>query len=153
MPELLTKHPDVALQVLKSQGAQCGAGIKPKILTSCPQEKFCTLQGGELCIYGPQELGLMSQLTRAEVCGHASPKAAVSPAGAGVGLVPLGRSEARNFVARFACEGDEIPGLFHPSASLHGWSHFVPSALALALAMTVIVAASARRRARGRRRS
>lgn len=76
MPELLTKHPDVVLQVLKSQGAQCGAGTKPKILTRCPAEKFCTLQGGELCVYGPNEIAAMTQLSRAEVCG--APKASLT---------------------------------------------------------------------------
>src|SRR5687768_12887207 len=76
MPELLTKHPDAALQVLKSQGAQCGAAIKPKILTRCPPDKFCVLSGGELCVYGPEELGQMTQLSRGEVCG--GPKSAVA---------------------------------------------------------------------------
>lgn len=68
MPELLTKHPDIVLQILKTQGAQCGPGTKAKILTRCPAEKFCTLQGGELCIYGPGEMSLMTQLSCGEVC-------------------------------------------------------------------------------------
>jgi hypothetical protein len=49
MPEILTKHPEMVLQVLNSQGAQCGTGAAPKILTRCPPEKFCKLSGGELC--------------------------------------------------------------------------------------------------------
>ena len=69
MPEVLTKHPDVVLEVLKAEGAQCGVGIRPKILKDCPQDKLCVLKGGELCVYGPTELGLMTQLTREEVCG------------------------------------------------------------------------------------
>jgi 4-hydroxybenzoate polyprenyltransferase len=44
-------------------------------------------------------------------------------------LFPLGQSTVRNFVARFAFEGDEIPDLTYLSASLHDLSHFVPSAL------------------------
>jgi len=69
MPEVLTKHPDVVLEVLKAEGAQCGVGLRPKILKDCPQDKLCVLKGGELCVYGPTELGLMTQLTREEVCG------------------------------------------------------------------------------------
>ncbi len=83
MPELLTKHPDVVLAVLKSQGAQCGPAQKPKILTRCPAEKFCTLQGGELCIYGPNELAQMTQLTQGEVCSGAVRKASIAD-----GVVP-----------------------------------------------------------------
>lgn len=68
MPEILTKHPEIVLQVLKSQGAQCGTGAAPKILTRCPPEKFCKLSGGELCVFGPEELSKMTQLVPAEVC-------------------------------------------------------------------------------------
>ena len=78
MPEILTKHPDVALQVLKSQGAQCGASVKPKILTRCPADKFCVLNGGELCVYGAQEVEQMTQLSRAELCGVQAPKSAIA---------------------------------------------------------------------------
>ncbi len=69
MPELLTKHPDVVLEVLKAEGAHCGVGVRPKILKDCPEDKLCVFKGGELCVYGPTELGLMTQLTREEVCG------------------------------------------------------------------------------------
>ena len=62
MPEVLTKYPEVVLQVLKSQGAQCGPANKPKILTRCPPERFCSLSGGELCVYGTSEISQMTQL-------------------------------------------------------------------------------------------
>src|SRR5688500_17097990 len=68
MPELLTKHPDTVIKVLKSEGAQCGTGAKPKILTKCPPDKFCTLAGGELCVYGSNELGQMTQLAPTDLC-------------------------------------------------------------------------------------
>jgi hypothetical protein len=40
MPEQLTKHPQVTLQVLQSAGAQCGVGAKQEILTACPPARF-----------------------------------------------------------------------------------------------------------------
>lgn len=87
MPELLTKDPDVVLELLKSQGAQCGVGIMPRTLTSCPQEKFCMLQDGELCVYGAQELGLMTQLTREDVCGPLpAPMGSTMPRGPSLGI-------------------------------------------------------------------
>jgi hypothetical protein len=82
MPELLTQYPDVALEVLRSEGARCGAGIEPKILTRCQPERFCALAGGELCVYGPQELHQMTQLSRAELCAsHASARCAIDGVG------------------------------------------------------------------------
>ena len=62
MPELLTKHPEIALQVLKSADIQCGKGKPQKILTTCPQNQFCSLPGGELCIYGTNDLPAMKQI-------------------------------------------------------------------------------------------
>src|SRR5690348_14535601 len=69
MPELLVKDPSVVIEVLRRQGAQCGAGITPRELQTCPQDRLCILQDGELCVYGARELGLMSELTREDVCG------------------------------------------------------------------------------------
>lgn len=66
MPEQLTKHPDVTLQVLRSAGARCGDGAPQKILTACPAERFCALPGGELCVYGLPEAGRMTQIGPAE---------------------------------------------------------------------------------------
>ncbi|HEV8313345.1 MAG TPA: hypothetical protein VGQ23_09775 [Burkholderiaceae bacterium] len=66
MPEQLTKHPDVTLQVLRSGGAKCGAGEAQEILTRCPAERFCKLPGGELCVYGLPDAPRMTQLTAAD---------------------------------------------------------------------------------------
>lgn len=66
MPEQLTKHPDVTLQVLRSTGAKCGEGAKQEILTACPAPRFCKLPGGELCVFGLPETSQMTQVTAAE---------------------------------------------------------------------------------------
>lgn len=67
MPEQITKYPDVTLQVLEGAGAQCGTGVKPRILTRCPPERFCSLPTGELCIYGLEEIPKMTQVSTEEV--------------------------------------------------------------------------------------
>ena len=69
VPELLVKDPAVVLDVLRSQGAQCGVASTPRDFPSCPQDRLCVLQGGELCVYGASELGLMTELAREDVCG------------------------------------------------------------------------------------
>ena len=66
MPEQLTKHPDVTLQVLRSSGATCAEGAAQDILTRCPAERFCKLPGGELCIFGLPDASKMTQITVAE---------------------------------------------------------------------------------------
>jgi hypothetical protein len=66
VPEQLTKHPDVTLQVLRSGGAQCGAGAAQEILTACPAARFCKLPGGELCVYGLNEAPRMTQISAGE---------------------------------------------------------------------------------------
>jgi hypothetical protein len=66
MPEQLTKHPDVTLQVLRSAGAQCGEGAPQGILKQCPGERFCKLPGGEVCIYGLADAPKMTQLSAAD---------------------------------------------------------------------------------------
>ena len=113
MPEQLTKHPEVTLQVLQSAGAQCGAGAPQEILKSCPPARFCKLPGGEVCIYGIAEAPRMTQFTAADwralavatrVPGVAAAPAAtastaavdagpVQPAaamGSGIGLIAIG---------------------------------------------------------------
>ena len=63
MPEQLTRHPEVTLQVLGSaSGVQCAAGAKQEILTSCPPARFCKLPGGEMCVYGLPEARSMTQI-------------------------------------------------------------------------------------------
>jgi hypothetical protein len=72
MPEILTKHPEIVKAVLTRQGAQCGTQQQPKILKDCPADQFCSLAGGELCVFGPNDLGKMKQLEAAEVCRSAT---------------------------------------------------------------------------------
>jgi hypothetical protein len=66
MPEQLTKHPEVTLQVLKSGGARCGEGAPQTILSTCPAERFCALPGGEICVYGLPDAAAMTQLEPAD---------------------------------------------------------------------------------------
>jgi hypothetical protein len=66
MPEQLTKHPDVTLQVLKSAGAKCGEGVPQSILTACPKQQFCALPGGEVCVYGLNQAREMTQISLAD---------------------------------------------------------------------------------------
>ncbi len=91
MPEQLTKHPDVTLQVLRSGGAQCGAGAAQEILTACPAARFCKLPGGELCVYGLNEATRMTQISSSEwqtvlrsVAAPAAPASAASTVSGGV---------------------------------------------------------------------
>lgn len=87
MPEQLTKHPEVTLQVLQSAGAQCGVGAKQEILTACPPARFCKLPGGEVCVYGLPEARQMTQVTSADLAALALAPAA-PPAPAAEGLMP-----------------------------------------------------------------
>jgi len=66
MPEQLTKHPDVTLQVLRRGGAKCAEGAPQAILTQCPSERFCKLPGGELCVYGLGEAPRMTQISSSD---------------------------------------------------------------------------------------
>lgn len=66
MPEQLTKHPEVTLQVLRSAGARCAEGAPQEILRQCPRERFCKLPGGEVCVYGLPQASQMTQVTPAE---------------------------------------------------------------------------------------
>jgi hypothetical protein len=88
MPEQLTKHPQVTLQVLQSAGAQCGVGAKQEILTACPPARFCKLPGGEVCVYGLPDAQQMTQITAADWAAL-GPAAAPSPElPAAEGLMP-----------------------------------------------------------------
>lgn len=90
MPEQLTKHPDVTLQVLRSAGARCGEGVSPKILTHCPVERFCQLPGGELCVYGLPEAMQMTQITAAQWHALVPGPAPASSAASGVDWADAG---------------------------------------------------------------
>jgi hypothetical protein len=75
MPEQLTKYPDVTMQVLESAGARCGAGGPQKILKQCPAERFCSLPGGEMCVYGVEETLQMTQIAPADLATVVCPPA------------------------------------------------------------------------------
>jgi hypothetical protein len=106
MPEQLTKHPDVTLQVLRSAGAQCGTQATQEILKACPAERFCKLPGGEICVYGLDDAARMTQIGASEwqmvlhSVSPAPPADPVSAAGSainpgvalfsGLGLVVIG---------------------------------------------------------------
>lgn len=67
MPEVITKYPESMFYVLKSAGAKCGVGEKQTILTACPREQFCKLPLGEICVYQPEDLPHMTQLSIIDV--------------------------------------------------------------------------------------
>ena len=67
MPEIITKYPDIVLQVLNEAGAKCGTGAVQRILTACPPEQFCSLPTGEICVYGVNEIPQMTQISSAEI--------------------------------------------------------------------------------------
>lgn len=82
MPEQLSKHPEVTLQVLRSAGARCGEGAAQDILTACPPARFCKLPDGEICVYGLPEARQMTQLSAADwqaVLPPPTPPPAASP--------------------------------------------------------------------------
>lgn len=87
MPEILTRHPDVVLSVLKGSGAQCGVGVKPQILTACPAERFCALSEGELCVYGLGEVSQMTQVSRQDLCGALAGGCSATPVLGALALV------------------------------------------------------------------
>lgn len=72
MPELISKHPDIVLQILREAGVQCGTGTTQKILVNCPAERFCSLPTGELCVYGLNDVQKMTQVSGAELANATS---------------------------------------------------------------------------------
>jgi len=83
MPEQLTKHPEVTLQVLRSSGAECAQGAAQEILTQCPAERFCKLPGGEICVFGLPDAPSMTQMTTADwrSLAPSAPSEALKPDG------------------------------------------------------------------------
>jgi hypothetical protein len=67
MPEVLTKHPDIVIAVLEGGGARCGPGQEPKILKACPPARFCATSSGETCVYGLEDIGKMTQISREDL--------------------------------------------------------------------------------------
>jgi hypothetical protein len=74
MPELLTKHPDVVMKLLQQAGGKCGAGQEQTILKNCPPERFCTVPGGEMCVFGLEQARQMTQISAQEFATHACPR-------------------------------------------------------------------------------
>ena len=70
MPELLTKHPKIVKSLLTQEGIACGQGATQEILTKCPKENFCSLKGGELCVYGLDESHKMTQFSKKDLRGN-----------------------------------------------------------------------------------
>ncbi|MGH8645610.1 MAG: hypothetical protein ACREX4_14580 [Gammaproteobacteria bacterium] len=82
MPEQISKYPEVTIEVLKGAGARCGVGAEQKILTKCPQERFCALSTGEVCIYGIEEIPQMTQITTKDLASIVCPPGLPSSIGA-----------------------------------------------------------------------
>ncbi len=81
MPEQLTKHPDVTIQVLRSSGAKCGEGAPQEILVKCPSARFCKLPGGEVCVYGLADAKHMTQVSEQELQALAPNPGIAAPLG------------------------------------------------------------------------
>jgi hypothetical protein len=52
---------------LSEAGAVCGTGAPQKILKQCPNDRFCSLPTGEMCIYGIKDIPQMTQIAPAEL--------------------------------------------------------------------------------------
>jgi len=108
MPEQLTKHPEVTLQVLRSApGVQCGsdAAAPPAILVQCPPERFCRLPGGELCVYGLADAPRMTQIGAADwraLAGTLHDGTARQQDGSAAGAVDLGAAAALGLLVGLA---------------------------------------------------
>lgn len=79
MPEQISKYPDVTLDVLKGAGAVCGEGAKQEILTQCPEQQFCALESGEICVYGIENIPEMTQIEPRELAEVVCPGDATGP--------------------------------------------------------------------------
>jgi hypothetical protein len=75
MPEQISKHPEVTIQVLKGGGAHCGPGVEKQILKQCPSERFCSFPSGEICVYGIEQIPQMTQIKTAELARIVCPPA------------------------------------------------------------------------------
>jgi hypothetical protein len=83
VPEVISKYPDVTLKVLRSAGARCGEGAEQKILKKCPRDHFCSFPGGEVCVYGIEEIPRMTQVTARELAQVVCPPREAESAGVG----------------------------------------------------------------------
>ena len=93
MPEQISKYPEVTIKVLKGAGARCGEGVEQKILIQCPPEQFCSLPTGEVCVYGIDQIPLMTQITTQELAQVVCPppqRSSLDPAVSSPSLAALG---------------------------------------------------------------
>jgi hypothetical protein len=72
MPEVVTQYPQIVRKLLRQEGIACGEGESPQILTACPSENFCSLSGGELCVYGLGEVPQMTQIGPRDLAPYAA---------------------------------------------------------------------------------
>ena len=100
MPELLTKHPEVAIQVLVGGGARCGPGQEQAILKQCRPERFCSTRTGEVCVFGLDELSSMTQIKKAELAELVCE--AKQQTSSACALVPLPPSQVPGFAVTLA---------------------------------------------------
>ena len=71
MPEILTKHPDIVKKILKNTGKiKCNKNINKQILKNCPNNSFCALPTGELCIYDYKNINKMTQINAKNIVKH-----------------------------------------------------------------------------------
>ncbi len=65
MPEIVTKHPEEVVKVLKGANMSCGEDIAAKEVPGCPSEQLCSIQGGsgEICVYSPTDVSSMTQMS------------------------------------------------------------------------------------------
>jgi len=89
MPEVLTKYPDVVLRVLQGNEARCGPKATPRILKQCPRDRFCSLETGEICVYGLPDIPKMTQIRSEELAAVVCPRETDSAAMPG-GLESIG---------------------------------------------------------------
>ena len=59
MPEILTKHPDIVIDLLKEEGIACGKGDEQKIL----KKDICSSQGNNVSLYFGYAFMLLIGLT------------------------------------------------------------------------------------------
>ncbi len=75
MPEILTKHPKIVKKILENtHKIYCAKGYKKQILKNCPNNSFCSLPTGELCIYDYKNIDKMTQLSSQNILQHSKNK-------------------------------------------------------------------------------
>ena len=100
MPEQISKYPEVTIEVLKSAGAVCGQGGPQNILTQCPAKQFCSLPGGEICVYGISQIPQMTQITLQELAQGCHSEA-IGHRRLAIGRAGGSRDSRRGFCCRF----------------------------------------------------